>query len=118
MRYDDLYFINLNGDDTAETMASSPAAPSNGHFEMQVHLCIPEDQQRYLPKRRRAPAYLPKGAPMPRVGEVIYLSSSSAWAVAMVIHEWESPTRLRVEVWLEHVSASRHARPTGFALTQ
>lgn len=103
--------------DFAYTMASSPATkPSDA--EVQIHLCIPDDQTRHLPKRRRAPAYLPTNVPLPRVGEVLYLSSSSAWAVAMVIHDWQAPNRLRIEVWLEHVSASRHARPTGFALTQ
>jgi hypothetical protein len=86
--------------------------------QVQVHLCVPEDQQRYLPKRRRAPAHMPPNAPIPRQGEVIYLSSTSAWGVAMVIYVWQSPAELRVEVWLEHVSGALHARPTGFALTQ
>jgi hypothetical protein len=85
---------------------------------VRVHLCVPEDQKRHLPKRRRAPAELPPEAPLPRQGEVIYLSSSSAWGVAMVIHEWLSQDMLRVEVWLEHVTASRNARPPGFELTQ
>jgi hypothetical protein len=92
---------------------AEPGKPS-----IRIHLCIPDDQMRHLPKRRRAPAYLPESAPLPRQGEVIYLSSTSAWGVAMVIHEWESPDRLRVEVWLEHVGGARHSRPTGFMLTQ
>lgn len=92
--------------------------PNGNGVKVQIHLCIPEDQKRHLPKRRRAPAYLPLNVPLPRHGEVIYLSSTSAWGVAMVIHEWQSPDELRVEIWLEHVSASRHARPTGFPLTQ
>jgi len=86
--------------------------------QVRVHLCIPEDQKPHLPRRRHAPAYLPANAPIPRQGEVVYLSSSSAWGVAMVIHEWESAEVLRVEVWLEHVTTSRHSRPTGFWLTQ
>lgn len=73
---------------------------------------------RYLPKRVRAPDVLPDGAPLPRQGDVIYLSPSSAWAVQMVIHEWDSAESVRVEVWLDHVSSSRHGRPTGFSLTQ
>ena len=82
------------------------------------HLCVPEDQVQYLPKRRRAPVYLPADVPLPRQGEIVYLSSSSAWVVLSVIHEWRSHEHLRVEIWIEHVSGSRHARPPGFALTQ
>lgn len=92
------------------------AAP-NG-TDVVVHLCIPEHQVRHLPKRRKAPQRLPAAAPLPRVGEVVYLSRSSAWGVALVVHEWEAPDRLRVEVWLEHVDSPRHQRPTGFSLTQ
>lgn len=98
---------------------TSPKTPGPGEVQTRICLCIPEEQQRYLPKRRRAPAHLPLGIPLPRQGEVIYLSSTSAWGVAMVIHEWESPDQLRIEVWLEHVAAgARHTRPPGFALTQ
>ncbi len=85
---------------------------------IEIHLCISDDQQRWLPKRRRAPQTLPASAPLPRIGEVIYLSSSSAWGVAMVIHEWLSPHDLRIELWLEHVHATRHQRPSGFSITQ
>lgn len=92
------------------------APPKPAH--VQVCLCVPDDQHRHLPKRRRAPTALPLNAPLPRQGEVIYLSSSSAWGVTMVIHEWRSADHLRIEVWIEHVSGSRHARPTGFELTQ
>jgi hypothetical protein len=83
-----------------------------------IHLCIPDDQERHLPRHRRAPRYLPPTVPLPRQGEVIYLSSSSAWGVTMVIHEWRSQEDLHIEVWLEHVGSARHARPTGFTLTQ
>jgi hypothetical protein len=94
-------------------------AGDNGKpVSVRIHLCIPDDQERHLPKRRRAPLYLPVDAPLPRHGEVIYLSSTSAWGVIMVIHEWRSPVDLRVEVWLEHVGAARHSRPSGFSLTQ
>lgn len=86
--------------------------------DVRVHLCIPEDQKKFLPRRRVAPAYHPANAPLPRQGEVIYLSSSSAWGVSMVIHEWVTPMELRVELWLEHVPSTRHGRPTGFTLTQ
>lgn len=85
---------------------------------VEVRLCVPEDQQAHLPKRRRAPTTLPTHAPLPRQGEVIYLSSSSAWGVELVIHEWLSPVDLRVEVWITHVGSSRQRRPTGFQLTQ
>lgn len=85
---------------------------------IEIHLCISDDQQKWLPKRRRAPHTLPPSAPLPRIGEVIYLSSSSAWGVCMVIHEWRSPQDLRIELWLEHVQAARHQRPSGFTITQ
>lgn len=85
---------------------------------IEIHLCIPDDQEKWLPKRRRAPINLPLTAPLPRMGEVIYLSSSSAWGVAMVIHEWRGTHDLRIELWLEHVHAARHQRPSGFSITQ
>lgn len=85
---------------------------------VRVHLCVPDDQEAFLPRRRRAPPYLPANAPLPRKGEVIYLSSSSAWRVSLVIHEWRSPIDLHVEVWIEHIGAARLARPPGFVLTQ
>jgi hypothetical protein len=91
----------------------TPSTPT-----VEIHLCVPDDQQRHLPKRRRAPNPLPPNAPLPRTGEVLYLSSSSAWAVEQVIHEWRSPVDLRIELWLTHVGSSRHGRPTGFAITQ
>ena len=83
-----------------------------------VHLCIPEDQHRHLPKRRRAPDVLPLDAPLPRQGDVLYLSTTSAWGVQMVIHHWLDVQTVRIEVWLQYVSSSRDARPTGFMLTQ
>ncbi len=92
--------------------------PAEPRTYVEAHLCVPESQTKYLPKRRRAPHFLPPNAPLPRMGEVIYLSSSSAWGVGMVVHQWLSPQHLRVEVWLEHVTSERHMRPTGFALTQ
>jgi hypothetical protein len=83
-----------------------------------VHYCVPEDQKRFLPKRIQVPKHHPAHAPVPRQGEVIYLSSASAWGVDGVIHEWRhNATELHVEVWLMHVS-SRHGRPSGFMLTQ
>jgi hypothetical protein len=82
------------------------------------HFCIPDDQERFLPGRRRAPRHLPPDAPMPRVGEIVYLSSSSAWLVVSVIHEWRNLRELRVEIWLEHVGAARLRRPLGSELTQ
>lgn len=85
---------------------------------IEIHLCVPDEEEHLLPKRRRAPRYLPISAPLPRKGEVIYLSSTSAWGVELVIHEWRSPVDLRVEVWLTHVGNARHRRPPGFELTQ
>jgi hypothetical protein len=85
---------------------------------VEIRFCVPDDQEQFLPRRRRHPSTLPGHAPLPRVGEVVYLSSSSAWGVTMVIHEWRSPSRLRVELWLEFVSGGRMRRPTGSEVTQ
>jgi hypothetical protein len=85
---------------------------------VQVRYCVPDDQEQFLPGRRRHPHPLPGNVPLPRVGELIYLSSSSAWAVASVVHEWRSPTELLVQLWLEHVGSSRQARAPGFTVTQ
>ena len=87
-------------------------------FEVEITYCIPDDQTKHLPVKRRAPNSMPSYVPLPRQGEVIYLSSTSAWGVTMVIHEWRSALQLTVQVWLEHVSSSRLRRPTGFSLTQ
>lgn len=81
-----------------------------------VHLCVPDDQVRHLPKRRRAPESLPPNVPVPRVGDVIQLSRSSLWAVAMVVHNWLEPDELRVEVWLRHAGTNvTAAHESGFA---
>lgn len=85
--------------------------------KIEIHFCIPDDEKQFLPMRRRTPTLLPPNAPLPRQGEVLYLSKESAWCVELVIHEWSAPTMLRVEVWLQHLSL-RRARPTGFMLTQ
>lgn len=74
-----------------------------------VRLCISEDQHAHLSHGQVLPSW-PAGAPLPRMGEVIYLTSTSAWGVAMVIHELLPGGHMRVEVWLEHVHAARHQR--------
>lgn len=90
----------------------------NNNSYVSVHLCVPEDQARHLPKRRRAPHLLPRDVPLPRTGDVIYLNPQSAWGVQMVVYQWDTPDALRIEVWLEYVANSRHTRPSGFSLTQ
>ena len=37
---------------------------------------------------------------------------------SIVVHELIANDSVRVEVWLEHLTSSRHSRPTGFMLTQ
>lgn len=95
-----------------------PGRSSTSGLTVDVCLCVPDDQEVHLPKRRRAPRRMPNGAPIPRMGEVVYLSSTSAWKVLMVIHEWRALDQLRVEVWLEYVGGARDRRPPGFELTQ
>lgn len=74
-----------------------------------VRLCIPEDQYVHLSHGQAVPSW-PEGVPVPRMGEVVYLSSTSAWAVAMVIYELLPGGHMRTEIWLEHVHAARHQR--------
>jgi hypothetical protein len=91
----------------------------NATPRIEVHLCVPDDQAKHMPKRRRAPSYLPLLAPLPRRGETVYLSSTSAWLVEHVIHEWLTPIDLRIEVWLTFAAgAARHDRHPDFAMTQ
>jgi len=71
-----------------------------------------------LPDYRPAPDVLPQGSPIPRMGEFVYLSSTSAWVVRRVVHEWLSPTGLRIEVWLEWAGCARFARHPNFMVTQ
>lgn len=83
-----------------------------------VHLCIPEDQRMHAPKRRRAPTPVPASVPLPRIGEVVYLSSTTAWQVSGLTHEWRSSVELRIEVWLDYIGPARFGRPPEFATTQ
>jgi len=94
------------------------SSPITSGVTVEVCLCVPDDQEVHLPKRRRAPKRLPADVPLPRIGEVVYLSSTSAWKVLLLIHEWRAVDRLRIEVWLEHVGGARDYRPAGFELTQ
>jgi hypothetical protein len=79
-----------------------------------VHLCVPDDQVRHLPKRRKAPESLPPNVPVPRQGDVIYLSRSSAWGVEVVVYDWLAPDQLRIEIWLKHVGSAQQLRESGF----
>lgn len=99
--------------DTHAKMAS-PAHP----VQAMVLLCIPDDQVLHAPKRRRAPAVLPDNVPLPRVGEFVYLSSSSAWIVRRVVHEWRSAVDLRIELWLDWAGSARAVRHADFSVTQ
>lgn len=54
---------------------------------------------------------VPAGMPLPKKGDVLYLSSTSAWAVSLVVHEWLLGGRRRVLFYIEHVGASRTSRP-------
>jgi len=75
-----------------------------------VHLCIPDDQLVHAEELPSWALCMPEGAPLPRKGDVLYLSSTSAWAVILVIHERLSRDMTRVEVWLEYTSCARHSR--------
>lgn len=85
---------------------------------VEVRLRVPDDQAHHLPSRARWPDCLPGNAPLPRQGDLIYLSSTSAWGVEAVIHEWRTPQDLRIEVWLHHLGATHHTTRPDFATTQ
>jgi hypothetical protein len=95
---------------------AAPAAPTLADpLSVEIHLCVPDHEEHLMPRRRRAPLMLPLAAPLPRIGEVVNLSTTSSWHVTMVIHAWRSPRALRIEVWLEHLGdASGHMRRAGF----
>ena len=99
------------------TTLATPARPDTP-VTVTVHLCVPDDQAAHVPKRRRAPDVLPTGVPLPRVGELIYMSSSSAWVVHRIVHEWRSTVDLRIEVWLDWLGSARAARHADFSVTQ
>ena len=88
--------------------ARAPRPIASAEVAASIHLCIPDDQLPHFPQGQALPAW-PAGVPWPRVGEVLYLSSTTAWAVCFVIHEFVHGA-LRTEVWLEWVGASRHVR--------
>lgn len=75
-----------------------------------LRLCIPDDQLPHLPPFQSVTTVWPKGAPFPRVGEVIYLTSTSAWVVKIMIHEFVPGGALRHEAWLEWIGSARHGR--------
>lgn len=104
--------------DLGDLASASPDCSRESRVRVEVRYMVPDDQQRLLPRRMRAPEPLPAGAPLPQIGHVIYLSSTSAWGVEMVVHEWRSPLDLNIEVWITHVGSARHRRPPGFTLTQ
>lgn len=84
---------------------------------IEVQLCVPGSEARFLPTRRLAPDFLPPQAPLPRVDDIVYLSRRSSWKVWLLIHRWLAPDRLRIEVWIEHVSLPSKL-VQGFEVTQ
>ena len=90
------------------TSAQAPRRSISAEAASNVHLCIPEEQVMHFPNGQAMPTW-PAGAPVPQAGEVIYLSSTSAWAVRIVIHEFMRGS-LRTEVHLEWIGAARHLR--------
>ena len=74
-----------------------------------VIFCISDEQLPHFPSGQAMPTW-PAGAPVPQPGEVVYLSSTSAWAVRVVIHEFMRGGGVRTEVHLEWVGPARHPR--------
>lgn len=85
---------------------------------VRAHFCVPDEQETMLPRRRRAPRFLPGNAPLPRVDELVYLSSTSVWRVVRLVHEWRSIHELRIQVWIEYEGSGHHVGPRDFMRTQ
>lgn len=106
-------------------MTTPPSSPTDGQHmrltgrpHIDVRFCIPDDQLQHAPRRRRAPSYMGADIPLPRAGEFVYLSSTSAWVVSEVVHEWRAPIHLVVQVWLQYAGGAHAARSPEFARTQ
>lgn len=102
----------------AITKPLTPFTATLNGATVQIDLCVPDDQEHFLPPHLSPPLSLPAHAPLPRHGEVIYLGNSSMWGVAMVVYQVPAPLQVRVEVWLEHLPPEQLARVAGFAPTQ
>lgn len=88
-------------------LAPEITPPGSMHAPMPVEVVfrVPDDQMGHLPDGFCLEGCVPHGGFVPRRGDVVYLTPASAWGVAIVIHDWTSRERGRVEVWLEHVGA-------------
>lgn len=75
--------------------------------EPRIKLCISDDQLTHLPQGVAVKTW-PAGAVLPRVGEVVYLSSTSAWVVRIVVHEFLCGGDVSTEVWIDWIGAARH----------
>lgn len=95
-----------------------PTGPMNLHPAIRIELQAVEESQMPLPKRRRTPHYLPLHAPLPRTGEIIYINSTSAWRVVLVVHDWLAPDDLHLLVVVEHAGAPHHGARRDFGVTQ
>lgn len=79
----------------------------------EAHLCIPEDQVQYLPPGQHVRTLWPSGAAIPKREDIVYLTSTSAWVVFIVVHELlDGGQDVRVELWLNWIGASRNSRPS------
>lgn len=83
-----------------------------------AHYCVTDEEEIHLPRRRRHPRLLPRDVPLPRVGELVYLSSTSSWSVKRIVYEWRNSHDMRIQVWLEYEGPTHFGRPPGFELTQ
>jgi len=97
----------------ATQTASAPDVSRADLPQVETQLCIMGGEEHHVPDCGKAllARPLPAGAPVPHRGDVVYLTSTSAWGVSLVVHEWLAGGRLRIEVWLEYVGAGRETRP-------
>jgi hypothetical protein len=98
-------------DKPATARTASPVRARASEPSIEVQFCIDEDLRRFVPQRVYAPAIIPPGFPVPRLGERVHLASSSVWVVTVVDHRWCAPDRLRIEVWLEPVGRDAREAP-------
>lgn len=93
-------------------------SPRNDHGSVRVVLRPIDEHAALFPKRRRAPFVLPTGAPVPRAGEMVFLTSTSAWGVLHVVHEILAGGELCVSVWLRYLGKTPYAERPDFVPTQ
>lgn len=117
MGEDDLNRSAIDIDLALTDAPHSKAAAAVDEPLARVRYCVPDDQMTLLPRSAALPTHLTGQAPLPRVGDVVYLAPRSAWGVQLVVFDWSARDSVTIEVWLQHIDIT--ARRGGqFPVTQ